>query len=699
MKDERIFVIAEKLDVAKKIAYAVSDTARTFDSDREIIDVPKAFDGNHYVICSAFGHLYELVDLQGEREVFPSLDIDWFPRDSLGESSFRNYSRVRNAIERRIRVISKGSAGASKLVNACDFDPEGETIGFNILQYASRGHENISWRAKFSTLTTDEIRSSFSSLFQADPNLAKAGRMRHLTDFLWGVNLSRALTIASEKSSSSTRNLTIGRVQGPALSFAVDREIDRLTHVPRPSWELTCVLSKAGVRFSSRFLDSPIRNASKAEEMYAAVSSAKSAGVKKIEKNLTSIPPRYPFDLGELQKESFRLFGLSPKLTLSIAQELYQDALISYPRTDSQKLPEKIGFSKIFQKLSLMENYGSLISKLQSDPKRRFSPWEGPNEDPAHPAIFPTGESPKQVLASAESKVYDLIVRRFCNAFSPNMIVEGMRLMFDISSFDFETKGSRILELGWAASYPFGLNLTSSLEVSLTEGEKVKVESALLDEHYDQKPERFTDSSLLSKMESEEIGTKATRGETIATLIDRKYFRKSKKELVPTEVAMNLIEILNDECPGIISVEMTRELEKELNLIRMSKRGELDFVEDMLGSLRIALTSLRKTKIQLPVLKSHNNSQREERVPLSLCPRCKSGILVLITSSKTGKRFIRCTNFDNSCNISSPAFPRGKITPTGEACSNCLWPMISVSGVNSREIMLCSNFFCKSRSR
>ena len=125
MKDEKIFVIAEKPDVAKKIADAISNTDRTVKSAEEIIDLPNAFDGRHYVICSAFGHLYELIDFQGKREIFPSLDIDWFPRNSSSKVSFGKHSRIRFLIERRIRAISSGSAGASKLVNACDFDPRG----------------------------------------------------------------------------------------------------------------------------------------------------------------------------------------------------------------------------------------------------------------------------------------------------------------------------------------------------------------------------------------------------------------------------------------------------------------------------------------------------------------------------------------------------------------------------------------------
>src|SRR5579862_947438 len=252
MIEEQVFVVAEKPEAARKIAEAiVSDSGSAFNTRDGIIDLPNSFNGKHYVICSALGHLYTLNDLQGNREIFPTLDIDWFSKSISGKSSFRKYSRLGLLIERRIRTISAASRGASKLVNACDLDSEGEAIGFNILEFACHAKRDSVWRAKFSTLTPEEIRNSFSSLHLADPILADAGRIRHLADFLWGINLSRALTVSASRTSRiSPTNLTMGRVQGPTLSFVVDREIERLTHVPRPSWLLSCVLSKDGSNFA-----------------------------------------------------------------------------------------------------------------------------------------------------------------------------------------------------------------------------------------------------------------------------------------------------------------------------------------------------------------------------------------------------------------------------------------------------------------
>ncbi len=279
-----------------------------------------------------------------------------------------------------------------------------------------------------------------------------------------------------------------------------------------PTWRVSCTVEKSGYKITARYAGSPVRKQTIAMEVYKAISLTREAKVKRLDKTTLSIPPRYPFDLGELQRETYRLIKLSPKTTSSIAQKLYQDALISYPRTDSQKLPEKIGFDKIFEKLSSQEKYASLISNLRSDPKRRRLPKEGPREDPAHPAIYPTGEQPKGNLSVMEWKIFDLVVRRFCNAFASDEIVEKLRITFDLALNDFIADESAIREGGWTAYYPYGRTFDESLPVSFKEGEKVRVLSTSTDEDYERMPNRFSEGSLLAEMEKEGIGTKVYAG-------------------------------------------------------------------------------------------------------------------------------------------------------------------------------------------
>ena len=160
-----------------------------------------------------------------------------------GRAGWGQDIRLQKLIQKRVEMIGNVARKANAFVNACDYDIEGETIGSNILDFVC-GRPEMIRRAKFSTLTQEDIRRAFTTLEPSRNSLAKAGRIRHEVDFLWGINLSRALTQSANKSESKFANVTIGRVQGPTLAFIVDREIERTSHVPIPLWAITCTLKK-----------------------------------------------------------------------------------------------------------------------------------------------------------------------------------------------------------------------------------------------------------------------------------------------------------------------------------------------------------------------------------------------------------------------------------------------------------------------
>ncbi len=223
--------------------------------------VDKAFDGRSYFVCAASGHLYSLADPSGTRSIYPVFDLRWFPSNveyqrkgtqkTTGRDPVKSYSFLAKQISRRIALFSNLAREAQRLICACDYDLEGETIGYNILLYACRNADPKTpiLRARFSTLTESEVRGSFSNLSEIGTFLAQAGRARHFIDFAWGVNLSRALTEAQRKTSGEYKKITIGRVQGPTLSFVVDREIQVKTHIPLPFWSIVVTLGKENYNF------------------------------------------------------------------------------------------------------------------------------------------------------------------------------------------------------------------------------------------------------------------------------------------------------------------------------------------------------------------------------------------------------------------------------------------------------------------
>ncbi|MDA4112256.1 MAG: DNA topoisomerase, partial [Thaumarchaeota archaeon] len=331
------------------------------------------------------------------------------------------------------------------------------------------------------------------------------------------------------------------------------------------------------------------------------------------------------------------------------------------------------------------------------DPKRRSVPWQGPREDSAHPSIFPTGEIPHGKLSDQEWKVYEIIVRRFCNTFASDALLEKTVAIFDVSSSEFQSEGTRVLEQGWMRYYNYSFSTPETLNVALIVGEEFDVRGAAISTIIDPQPSRYSEGSLLAKMEGEKIGTKATRAETISTLIKRFYVKKMKNELVPSLNGISLIETLRNHSPDIVSSEMTRNLETKLNQLQSAKAIEEEIVIQIISVLRNSLKNI--TGIEK--LDWASLSSQEERVTprksLGPCPTCKIGNLQLIKSRKSGKRFIGCSNFAKGCKASSPALPRGIIKSTGRSCLSCGWPVISVSFSHHSTKESCANFFCDSR--
>jgi DNA topoisomerase I len=679
-------VIAEKPDAAKKIARALGRSEELRSGGRAYL-IRSGFDGREFVVCSARGHMYELFDPEMKRSVFPVFDIEWSGKDQTGYRAKGSFGALQ-----RLREYNQFSHDCSVLVNACDYDIEGETIGSNVLELAC-GTDRPVLRAKFSALTDGELRQAFSELKPGTQYLASAGRMRHMIDFLWGVNLSRVLTQTAKRGRSRSGIVTIGRVQGPALAFVVSREIEAMIHVPLPHWLIKVKLAKNGDVFEASYVGNPLRTESEAETIHARISEASTARVKSLTTVESRVPPRYPFNLAELQKEAFRILGFAPSLTLAIAEKLYLKSLISYPRTGSQKLPPTIAYDKILNDLGKNIRFSELINSLRTN--RRPIPLQGPGDDPAHPAIYPTGLFALN-LPPPELEILDLVVRRFLNTFAPDVGLSDFRVVIDAASLEFDADGTKVVVEGWTKFYPYIRFESNPWLSALGEGDELEVSRSFNEAKFDARPSRYNEMSLVAKMEKEIIGTKSTRAEIVQTLIRRGYLR-NQKELVPTDDSFNVIEHLEKNCRMIISPEMTRSLEAELQLLESGKRDETSTLLDVFSSLRSALSSLKGMELETSVHSQNETSKRRKSADLGKCPVCTTGTLRMLRSFKTGKRFAGCSNYSKGCKASAPLPSRGSIRPLGKVCSHCAWPLISVWYGRGRIWSTCLNFSCPTK--
>jgi DNA topoisomerase-1 len=677
-------IICEKPDAARKVAEALADgSVMSMLADGvEVLNFERA--GARYVVCAALGHLYALSDSFSQRETFPVFDLEWYPGNMVEDRT--------KGIRRRISSIERLARDAKSFINACDYDTEGETIGDNILRYACGGKQDTASRAKFSTLTKEDLVSAFQDAAPGTGRgLARAGRARHVLDFVWGINLSRALSTAVNAKGTGYRTISMGRVQGPALAFVVDREIEVQSFVPNPYWTVSALFEKDDTRFRASSSRGKFQRKSEADVVMSECE-GKSGVVSKVARTVFREPPPPPFNTGALQREVYRLLGYSPAKTLQIAEHLYLDALISYPRTSSQKLPASIGYREILSKLSRLSEYTRSCEEVL---RRRLSPKEGEQEDRAHPAIYPTGELPKRPLSGVDAKVFDIIVRRFLSCFGEDAVRERVNSTIDVAGHEFETIGRTTIRSGWMDYYGKHANAEDRASPRLVDGEVLRVIEMDCEEKLEAAPQRYNQSSLLEQMEREGLGTKATRAETIATLVKRGYV--AGDPMTATELGISLVDTMQKYCPKIVSMQLTREIEGELEDVEGGRTDDADVVARAIGviSKQVELLRLNETGVGEEVGASLWSKDRSN--VLGVCPLCKTGNLIVIRSRKSGKRFVGCANYSYGCKASAPLPQRGTIKSARRPCSKCGWPIVYVRR-GRFPWKLCVNMDCESKA-
>ncbi|MDG6989399.1 MAG: DNA topoisomerase I [Nitrososphaerota archaeon] len=679
-------VICEKPDAARRVADALSGGR----SRPETVGGTTAFrfvrKGEEFVVCAAQGHLYGVSDPCEERVVYPVFDVEWYILDQLDKDS--------TGAERRIAAVRRLATGATRFVNACDFDVEGETIGFNLLKYACGGKERDALRAKFSTLTEEDLVRAFDGLeHQWSQGLAKAGRARHAIDFLWGINLSRALSQSPLGGGTQYRTISVGRVQGPTLGFIVEREREILGFVPVPYWKVMGTFEKKGKRIVAPYAEERVPVRAVAER--AQRDCLGGVGVVEwVRKSLTLANPPVLFNIGDLQKEAYRAFGFPPGRTMRIAERLYLDALISYPRTGSQKLPPSIDCRKIVRGIERMPEYATVASEVLKSGAR---PAEGSKSDPAHPAIHPTGEKPRHALGAAESSLLDLIIRRFLAAFGPPARKETVEASLAVGVHRFRAAGSRTLSAGWMKQYG---RYAASRDVELPqieEGERFRVGDVKVEEKFGQRPPRYSQSTLLEKMEREGIGTKATRADIVGTVLGRGY--ASGEWLEVTELGFAVAEAIEKYAPSIAGTGLTREIEERLAAVEEGKETEASLVRETIRALSEQLAELSANEEWVGrELGSALSAVAPKQTALGICPVCKTGELKVVRSRTTKKRFAGCSNYPSRCRASAPLPQRGSIRATAKPCERCSWPVVYVAG-GRHPWKLCVNPACPGRNK
>jgi len=682
-------IITEKPDAAKRIAQALDRQGKPKKLKENGVPYFVAQRDRELVVVPALGHLYTIVHERGKRNYYPVFNFRWAPRH-LAE---RGAKGIRNWVE----TFSKLSHDADEFVSACDYDIEGSLIGYCILKYACGNKEDSAKRMKFSTLMKSELEKAYEEpLPHLDFALIEAGRTRHEVDWLYGINLSRALTLAARRWSGRYSMLSTGRVQGPTLQFLTKREKTIRSFVPTPYWEINAEVEILNSVIEAEYERKRIETRAEADAVVRACA-GKTGEVMKVDMRNVHQKPPIPFDVGTLQREAYSLFGYTPRRTLGIAQRLYLDALISYPRTSSQKLPPIINYRKILNSLKRKPAYKKLASKLLE--KKALKPREGAKEDPAHPAVYPTGNLPEKPLGIPDKRVWDLIVRRFMAVFGEEALKESLKVRLEVNNNAFFLRGRRILKEGWMEFYKPYVRAEEVLLPPIKEGDKVRLRRVIREDKFTCPQSRYNPSSLLKKMEELGIGTKATRADIIQTLYNRGYVKDER--IVVTELGFDVIDILGKYAPMVTSAKLTQELESKMEQIQNNRMKREKVLAEVVEQLKPQLEQFKENEepIGEALTKATKRAKTQQRI-VGKCPNCGTGNLMIIYSRKTRKRFIGCSNyFKGICKTSFPLPQRGSVKPTGNNCKACGWPQVLVWIRGRRPWNLCFNPDCSLKAR
>jgi DNA topoisomerase-1 len=365
--------------------------------------------------------------------------------------------------------------------------------------------------------------------------------------------------------------------------------------------------------------------------------------------------------------------------------------------------------------------------------KGKLIPKEGPREDSAHPAVYPTFEiGDLKKMTAQQKKLYDLIVRRFLSVFGDEATRESNTVTLDVNGNKFFLVGKRTLESGWTKYYEPYLATEELILPELKIDQVLKVLKLEELAKETQPPGRYSQGSILKELEKRDLGTKATRAEILQTLYDRRYILG--KSIMVTKLGEAVVKALKEYSPRILSEELTRKFEEEMEEVYNGKKKKEDVVEEAKDTLTDILKEFKENekKIGKKLLEGLVEARAEERL-LGTCPNCKTGELRVMFSRFTKKRFVGCSNYfrcakcgftrnackckceicgqpkgkckdswkdkkwNPTCQTGFPLPAVGLITPMHKACEVCGLPMIQVWRKGSRPFRMCINHKCKSK--
>lgn len=636
----------------------------------------RRFLGKNYQIAATMGHVRDL------------------PKSELGidiENNFKPKYIVPLRAKKNVNILKKESEKANLVILATDEDREGEAIARHLAFLLGLNGKKEYQRIVFHEITKLAIEEALKNPRKIDMALVDAQQARRILDRIVGYKLSPFLW------KKVARGLSAGRVQSVTVKLVVEREREIKNFVPQEYWTVEALLKKLkNNEFTTLLIKKdgkviPKLGIKTKKETDEIVKDLKGMEYKviNVEKKEAKRNPLPPFATSTLQQESWKRFHFPAKLTMQIAQQLYESGFITYHRTDSLNLSGQSLFSA---KKFITANYGK---DYWAGFLRRYKAKSRAQE--AHEAIRPTypNRVPESVkLNQNQLKLYDLIWRRFIACQMSQAIFDSTTIDIQAKNYTFRTTGQVLKFDGFLKVYPMKFEETEL--PPLKKDETLGLIKLKPSQHFTQPKSRYTEATLIKALEENGIGRPSTYAPILSTIQERNYIEKNEeKRFQPTEIGTVVNDLLVTHFPKIVNIKWTAEMEEDLDKIAEGKRKWVE----VLGKFYEPFEENLKQKYQ-EVSKKDITEKPTEKT----CPKC--GAPLLIRLGKFGK-FYACSKFpkckhtesleENILGIKCPKCKKGEITekrtrkrkifyacnqfpkcdfalwdkPTGEKCPKC----------------------------
>ena len=625
----------------------------------------KNFLGRNYQLVASKGHIRDL------------------PKSSFGikieDDKFIPQYRVSKEYSATAKELKDLAKKADKIYIATDEDREGEAIGFHIAHILKQDINTIP-RIVFHEITKKAILDSLKNPRTLDLDKVNAQQSRRLLDRIVGYKLSPLL------SSKIQKGLSAGRVQSSALKIIVDREREIESFKPIEYHTIEAIFLNINtilVEFQNNKIDKfDIKNQKDADIILDCLKN-KTFKIDSLEKKkrITKTPP--PFMTSTLQQNASTNLGFSPKRTMSLAQSLYEGVktddgimgLITYMRTDSLNIADEA----IENVRALIENKFS-IKYLPKEAKKYNK--KSKNAQEAHEAIRPTRldftpEIAKNYLKDDELKLYKLIYNRFIASQMVDAEFESQTLIISSQNGKFKANGRKLVFDGFYKI--LGNNDKDKLLPDIKVGDIVKQNDMKNIQHFTEPPSRYSEASLIKTLENLGIGRPSTYAPTISTLQARNYINIEKKQIISTEMAKNVIEVLEKHFANIVDSNFTANMEELLDEVADKKKDWQELLKEFyfpfMDKIEAGKKNIKSQKIMIPIGEN--------------CPKCGEELVKRL--GRFGE-FISCSTFP-SCKYTRPLNQKEKPIDklTDIKCSNCGKNMILKNG-KFGQFLACSDY-------